>query len=158
MLRVAALVALSIGCTPSVPSNLSTKLTEQGSCADLFVYAANRSDTLVLSISIDEGLVEAAHAAQETVVTTIGLPDASATVMLTDGTRVSEPLCNDVVDNPVAPKAEWSATAGTLEIAITPGGTVDEARANVEAKGLVFDGAEPFDFSWFDKMVGWLPG
>ena len=157
MVRGASVVLLA-ACAPSVPDNLPNKLTEQGSCGDLFVFAANAADTLVLAINVDEGLVEAAHSAQQTTSTTITLPAASTTVTLTDGKRVTDAMCDDVVENPQDPRAEWSATSGTLDVAITPGDALEEARANVDAKDLIIDESAPFDLSWFDVSVGWLPG
>ena len=154
IVSLAALVA----CGPTVPEDLAAALTERGGCGDLIVYAYDTDDSLLLTVVVD-GLVDAAQIAGEEQTTTHEIGDPGVQVGLDVGSRITDAICDDVIENggPVV-RRTLDATAGTIEVTVRPGDDAWGARADVDITGVVLEDAAPLDLSWTDIAVGWLAG
>jgi hypothetical protein len=132
-------------------------------CADLVFFAVDSDDELMLSF-VAEGLVAGARSAGAVTVTLFSLPDAGATLKLEQGSRISDAMCDDVIENngPQVSRT-WTATAGTATVTVRPDATQESARADLLLQDVVFERGEGERVTlerleWSDVSVGWFPG
>lgn len=161
---LASLVTV-FGCGRSDPLGPSfvAELTIRGGCADVVFYAVDDDDELMLSFRA-EGLVSEARSAGEGEAVTIFEFPAAAQLTLEQGTRVSDAMCDDVIENG-GPKVSrtWTAVSGTATARVRPQGGEDAASADLLLEEVVFEGDEGESVTvgrleWTDVRVGWYPG
>jgi hypothetical protein len=164
LLTLASLLTLA-ACDGSgaLGPDFETELTTLGGCGDVVFYAVDGADELMLSFLVD-GLVSEARTAGEETTTTFELPDAAVALILEEGTRVSDAMCDDVIEND-GPQIHrtWTATSGTATVTIRPHPTQEGATADLFLHDVVFEregGPQVVleRFEWTDTSVGWYAG
>jgi hypothetical protein len=158
-----ALGALT-ACGASLEDDFEADLTVHGGCGDVFVFAHDEADTMLLTAHA-EGLIAPAQAAGEEVVTTFEIPDSGLTLELEVGQRISDAICDDVIENG-GPQVDetWTAISGTATFAVRPDeNTAEYGRADLHLEDVVLenDGGESVTIETFDVTdisVGWLAG
>lgn len=160
-----ATVAVVAACSSSDPlaPDFEQQLTHRGGCADVIFYAVDADDEVMLSFRT-EGLVAEAEAAGEQVVTNFDLSTTAATLVAERGRRISDAMCDDVIENG-GPQVErtWSAVGGRAIVTVRPGPNEFAARADLELEDVVLDDGDGGRvvveaMEWVDVSVGWLPG
>ena len=150
------------GCpfgVPTLEDGFEDSLTETGGCGDLVAYAADVDNERMLRIDLDQPIVDAGG---EPVAYTVALPDAGATAVIEVGSRISDAMCTDVIENGGPTVLEtWTAVSGTLEVSIEPQDY--GAIADLTLTDAVFESPDGEQvtvevFEWTDLNVGWLPG
>lgn len=158
----ASLLALGACGTDPVGPGFESDLSHRGGCADVIFYAVDADDELMLSFHL-LGAASAALAAEEETTTVRDLPDGSVELVLEQGTRVSDAMCDDVIEQggPQVSRT-WTATAGRATLRIRPDahGT---ARADLLLEDVVLEAAGGDTvglarLEWEDVGVGWFPG
>ncbi|MCA9694154.1 MAG: hypothetical protein KC636_31500, partial [Myxococcales bacterium] len=152
-----------------LPEGWQTQLTRAGGCADVTMYAYNEDQTIALYFS-GGPVVEKAHT-DGMLLQAITLPDDAITLKLQVGEKLAGAWCNDAVSPESQPQvaAEWTATAGTLTLTVTPTSEGSDpeypSNATLELTHVDFSPGEGADapvhvesFSMADVGVGWLPG
>jgi hypothetical protein len=160
-LVVAALAPLA-GCAlaPLAPG-FEADLTETGGCGDVFVYARDADHTVGLLVRTDDGLVTTV---EESMTYDLAGPDSATERWVTayQGVEVGELWCNDVSTGAEELARSWHATAGVLQIDVTPGDYGGTADVTISDAVLTDDSGEETvelpSFSWSAISVGWLPG
>jgi hypothetical protein len=154
-----ALVACDLG-EPSVGEDIEESLTEIGGCADLYTYAVDADDEVILEVRFDAPL--AAAAGVDTSLT-YAIPDAAVEVTLSVGTRVSDVSCDDVAENG-GPQIDevWTAVSGDVALDIVHQTDADP-KADVALTNVVLESEDGEQvtietFSWDDITVGWFAG
>ena len=134
-----------------------------GSCADVFFFAVDSVDQVMLTFSV-QGLVAQARAASDTVTTTYDLPDGDVTLIVEQGSRISDAMCDDVIENG-GPRVSrtWQAVAGRATVTIRPGEDMFDNRGDLVLEDVVFEDDEGHrrtveSLTWIDSSVGWFPG
>jgi hypothetical protein len=166
-MRLLPVLALFLaGCTPSLGENWADSLTEKDGCGDVFLYAANVDDTIMLSFQAADVVAAAGDAAKKQVVE-LAFPDEGVVLVVEQGTKVSDAACDDVIENggPDVTKT-WTATSGTGTLAITPtfdkSGNLQTAAAVLELSDIDFedDAGEQTTLTSMNiaAQVGWYPG
>jgi hypothetical protein len=166
-LVLATLVFASLvpaGCsTDLLGPDFAADFTLKGACADVYFFAVDAVDEVMLTFSTP-GLVAAARAAGAPVTTVLSLPDADVVLMVEQGSRVSDAMCDDVIENG-GPRVSrtWNAVAGSATVIVRPGASEFDARADLVLEGVVFQDGDGHrrsidSFVWSDVSVGWLPG
>lgn len=158
-----ALGALT-ACGPSLEEDFEADLTVHGGCGDVFVFAHDEADTMLLTAHA-EGLIAPAQEANGEVVTTFEIPDAALSLDLDVGRRISDAICDDVIENG-GPQVDetWTAISGTATFAVTPAeDAVDLGQADLHLEDVVLenDAGETVTIETFDIVdinVGWLAG
>ncbi|MBT8337957.1 MAG: hypothetical protein KJO11_15225, partial [Gemmatimonadetes bacterium] len=112
-------------------------LDQLRSCADVFFFAIDDADRVMLTFSV-AGPVAEAQAAGETTTTPFDLPDPDVTLIVEQGSRVSDAACDDVIENggPVVDRT-WSAIDGSATLTIRPGEGMVNNRADLELRDIV---------------------
>jgi hypothetical protein len=115
----------------------------------------------MLLVRIDGGLVDAAATSGAPQEGSYELPDSDIELRLDQGTAVDDATCDDVIlDGGPQIFATWSATAGSVDVTVTPEG--DGARADVALSAATLAGASGAltieRFEWTDIYVGWVAG
>lgn len=159
-----ATAAVIVGCggTDPVGPNFHRELSSLGGCGDVVFYAVDADDRLMLSFRAD-GLVGEARAPGEPTVTTFQLPDPPAELILEQGTRVSDVMCDDVAENG-GPQVQrtWTATAGSATVTVRLVPEPQNARADLLLEDVVLesdgDRVTLDRLEWTDTPVGWFPG
>ena len=142
-------------------------LSRFGGCSDVFMYAANPDDTLVMSFYA-EGGATAAHEAGETLDIVYDLTSEDARVSVVYGENVSHEHCNDAFWLEVVERKVFVPTAGEVNLRITPVSDAPEGPDSLLSDATLYfsnvvlespDGetAEIEQFT-FQAGVGWLPG
>lgn len=164
ILALAALVGTLAGCTPTLPADFGDELTSEGGCGDVYFYAFDADDTMLLEVMAD-GLIAAAQAAGEPTTTVYTLPDADLQVQVEVGSRISDAACDDLIENGGPQVAVvYAAVSGTATITVRPGDDLDGARADLQLTDVVFEpegGGEAVTLESFeitDVSVGWYAG
>lgn len=154
-----------VACSGSDPlgPNFESRLIDRGGCADVIFYAVDAGDEVMVSFVLHGAVSEARAAGQETL-TILDLPETSAEVVLEQGTRVSDAMCDDVIEGS-GPQIQrrWTATAGTATLRVRPAPDDAGARADLLLEDVVFesDGGAAVSLErleWEDVRVGWFPG
>lgn len=163
---IAVATVLSLGaCSNDDPLGPGFEQTfaRLSGCADVVFFAVDSDDELMLSFVAD-GLVSGAHSAGAVTVTLFTLPDAGATLKLERGLRVSDAMCDDVIEND-GPRVDrtWTATAGTATVTVRPDATHGGASADLLLQDVVFESGNGDRITldrleWTEVSVGWFPG
>lgn len=141
------------------------RLTHFGGCGDVRFFAVDAEDELMVSFGA-QGLVAAARQAGGPETTALfDFPTNAATLVIEQGSRVSDAMCDDVIVGP-GPRVRrtWTATSGSATVRIRPiEDALDGARGDLVLEDVVFtsdDGDEVVldRLEWVDVSVGWLPG
>lgn len=142
---------------------LGADLTQFGGCGDVFFYAVDQHDRVMVTFQTS-GLVEAARASEEQTEFVLDLSTSAAEVRIEYGERVSATACNDAIVPP-GPRIDrsWTASSGTATLRIRPESGSEGAFADLVLEGVVFssDGADDITLEaveWTDVFVGWYPG
>ena len=158
------LFVLLAGCTPALTDGFGAGLTEHGGCGDTILYAADPGDTIMLRFD-HEGAVAEAFAAGVETTTELTLPDPDSKVVVEVGTRISEAMCTDYIENggPVVDET-WTASEGDATLVVRPGadGTWG-SYADLTLTGVTFTSeagefASLPDLTLTNISVGWLAG
>ncbi len=145
-----------------------------GGCGDVYFYAVDAADRVLLTFSVD-GVVAQARVAAETITTPFTLPHAEVLLRLEQGSRISDAICDDVIEQGGGPRVDrtWIAIAGTATVTIRPGNSpLDDqgddlapfhARGDLILDDVIFEDADGHrltidELKWDDVLVGWLPG
>jgi hypothetical protein len=154
-----ALAACDLG-SPSIDGDVEETLTETGGCADLYTYAVDAADEVILEVWFDGPIAAAAGVDTSEV---FSLPDAMVDVTLEIGTRVSDIACDDVAENG-GPQVDetWTAVSGEVALDIVHQSGADP-KADVVLTNVVLESPEGEQitietFSWDDVTVGWFAG
>jgi hypothetical protein len=170
MLLRTSLVLLLAGCpkepaaTPD-PAELASLGAGQG-CADITLYRVSADGTLALVFSATETLTTDAFASGQTETASFDLA-SEGSLELWRGTGLQNYLCNDYLIGDESKDVVWTATSGTVDLAVTS--TSQEclsyecsADAEIAISDAVLEAAGEEDvvidaMSW-TAGVGWLPG
>ncbi len=159
-----ALILAACGGGNLLLPELGADLTRFGGCGDVFMYAADEHDRVMVTFQA-QGLIEEARASGEDEVDVVlDLSTSAATVRLDHGERVSSNACNDVLVSP-GPRVDlvWTATAGSATLQIRPVSGSEAAFADLVLEGVVLSSDDADDITleevtWTDVFVGWYPG
>jgi hypothetical protein len=159
---VGSAMALS-GCQlgPALHDGFEEELTRSGGCADLYAFAADEDDTILLEVQLDKPL-DGAGAVPETF--DITLPDSFALITVDVGSRVSDAACDDLIENGGPQVREtWTAISGSLLAEVRPGDEVAQPSADVTLTDIVLESPSGEQvtlesFSWTELTVGWFAG
>lgn len=139
------------------------QLTRQGGCADVVFYAVDDDDEVMLSFRADGLVAEARDAGGETV-TTLDLSEPGAVVIVERGSRISDAMCDDVIeDGGPQVSRTWEAVGGSATVTVRPGPEDFGARADLRLTDVVLDDGSGDrivlpEMIWLDVSVGWYPG
>ena len=142
-------------------------LSRFSGCGDVFMYASNPDDTLVLTFQASGGAT-AAHEAGESIDIPYDLLSDEATVSVVYGENITHELCNDAFWLEVIEKKRFEVTAGTATLRISPDPDTTEGSPELPADAILYlsnvvleapDGERAeFEQFTFQASVGWLPG
>lgn len=160
------MILLLLACTP-LSMDFAESLTHVNGCADIKMYASNAGSTVAMFFE-SEGLVAAACEGDTT--WSWDLPEASVSLYVQQGSRLTSQSCTDVYvsgEEPVVGRT-WTATSGHASLDIVPGSDPDtcpeaNADATLELTEVTFtadDSGEEVAVEAFtmETTVGWLPG
>jgi hypothetical protein len=159
------IMALSVlgACTDLLGPDFEQALTRRGGCADVVFYAVDAADEVMLSFQAD-GLVAAARAAGEQVVSTFDMSQGPATLVVEQGKRISDAMCDDVIENggPQVSRT-WTAVEGRATVSVRPGMDEFSARSDLRLEDIVLEDRRGErrvveEMEWVDVSVGWFPG
>ncbi len=154
-----ALAACDLG-EPSIGDDVEETLTETGGCADLYAFAVDADDEVILEVRFDEPIAAAAGVDASV---SYAIPDEAVEVTLSIGTRVSDVSCDDVAENG-GPQIDevWTAVSGdvALDLVHPTGGDpkADVVLTNVVLESEAGEQVTVETFSWEDITVGWFAG
>ena len=156
-------LGMAVGCTPLLEDGFEAELTEVGGCGDVVFYAVDADDTTMLSVRVD-GLIAAAQAEGDAVTTSAELPDPRFVVTVEQGEKVSDAMCDDVIENG-GPRVTrtWTATSGAATAVVWPGDSALDAEADLVLEGVEFDAGDGHAarleaLEWTGVQVGWFAG
>lgn len=143
--------------------DFETRFAHQGGCGDVYFYAVDGADEVLLTFTT-AGLVAAATASGDTTTTVLALPDAGVTLEVEVGRRISDAICDDVIENG-GPRVDrtYRAVAGTATVTIRPGTDVWDARGDLVLEDVLLRDRDGHTVTverleWTDTPVGWLAG
>jgi hypothetical protein len=154
------LVASACGGSPLGP-DLQERFELFGGCADVVFYAVDADDEVQLTF-FAEGLVTAAREADSETTTVFDLPAVDVSLIVEQGSHVSDATCDDVIEFPgPSVRRTWTATSGTATVRIRPG--TDGARGDLVLEDVTFSATGDDDLvldrlEWQDVSVGWFAG
>ncbi len=157
-------LATLLSCGPSLLGpDFEDDFDHLSACGDVVFYAVDGADEVMLTFE-SPGPVASAQASGDTTTTVFTLPDSTVTLIVEQGSRVSDATCDDVLTHP-GPRVDrtWRATAGTATVTIRPGEQAAYARGDLILDDVVFTDRDGNGISlerlrWLDVSVGWLPG
>jgi hypothetical protein len=153
----------------ALPDGFEQDLERTGGCGDVFMYAANESDTIALAF-FAPGASEAAHAAEGATETVFDLSEGSASLVVYTGENVSHEFCNDALWLEVLVDHEFLPNSGTATLNLVPELDAEgqyegywPAEATLLLSEVKLSPAEDqssitLDSLEFQAFVGWLPG
>lgn len=154
----------TVGCAAPLAGDFESTLTEEGGCGDMFVYAVDAADEILLTVEADGPV---AAAAGEDAVVHYSLPDAGVAITVDVGSSISDAICDDVIENGGPDvQSTWTAVSGDVHLELTfPTDTAagSDPTARVELTDVVVESEAGEQvtieaFTWEDVLVGWLPG
>ena len=156
---------LAAACGPPVPPDLDEALSRRGGCSDLVVFAVDEEDRWLLTVEVDDLVASARETGQDELRETLTLPAERGRAALERGSKVSDAICDDVIENG-GPRVDmvWLGVGGDISVTIRRVGEDDAFEADVSVENLVLDqedGPEQIEVQsliWSDIAVGWLPG
>ena len=142
-------------------------LNRFGGCGDVFMYASNPDDTLVMTFQAQGGATQA-HEAGETIDILYDLTSEDASLTVVYGENVSHEHCNDAIEFEVIERKVFSTTSGEANLRITPdpdaptGVDFKSSDAILYLSNVIIESpdgerAEIEQFT-YQASVGWLPG
>ena len=142
-------------------------LSRFGGCGDVFMFAANPDDTLVMTFQAEGGATQA-HEAGEMIDILYDLTSEDASLSVVFGENVSHEHCNDALWLEVIERKVFVPTAGEASLRITPDPDAPEGVDSKSSDAILYlsnvvleapDGetAEIQQFT-YQAAVGWLPG
>lgn len=153
---------IAAGCGDSDPlgPDFETRLSVLGGCGDVWFYAVDEADELLVTVSAP-GLIEAAEG--DTTTTTFDLPDEGVELIVEAGSYISDAICDDVIEHGPRVDRTWRAVAGQAVVTIRPDSESWGARADLRLTDVVVRDDEGHTavierLDWTDIFVGWLPG
>lgn len=170
-MRTVAFLALALSaCVPDYPLNKlnwADDLVQTGGCADMELYAVDEADSAMLLFQAP-GVVAQTLELGTTQAFDWDLPAEGATLELTEGDRVSDATCDDVIEND-GPQVRrtWQAVAGQASLTVVPIQDGEAWEVEADATLLLLDviledeeGAQVGlpSFTFTSTRVGWLPG
>lgn len=158
------ILLLTFACGPDpLGPHLGERLTHFGGCADVIFFAVDSDDEVMVTFS-SEGLVAAAREAGTETSTVFELPSEGAELMVEQGTRISDAMCDDVIEN-FGPRVQrsWTAVSGTATVRIRPLEEWSGGHGDLVLENVVFTSGDAADITlerleWLDVSVGWYPG
>jgi hypothetical protein len=159
----ASLALLLTGCQlgSGLYDGFEQDLTKTGGCADLYAFATNDDDTILLEVQLDKPL-DGAGGVPETFEVT--LPDPFAEISVDVGSRISDAACDDLIENGGPQVREtWTAISGSLTAEVRPGDETTQSAADVTLTDIVFESPDGEQvtlesFSWTELTIGWFAG
>jgi len=160
LLALPAVVACDLGGTPQLGDDVEDTLTNEGGCADLYVFAVDDADEVILEIRFDGPI--AAAGGSTSIEQDFTLPDPTIDATIKVGEKVSDAACDDVIENG-GPQIDetWEAVSGTVHLVIEVG--EHTTLSDVTLENVVFESEDAEQvtveaFDWVDVGVGWYPG
>ena len=142
-------------------------LQGSGGCGDLYLYALSDDGTMEVVVQIP-GVCEQAHSQSSlSLQRDYTLPDETVSVRLRIGTNVSDATCDDALEGPIQVDHEFEASAGILQLTVTPEGElgtisapayVDAILTNLEFKDNAQCTSTVDSYTWTNVYVGWPIG
>ena len=155
-------IACDLGEGGDLDADFEDTLTREDGCADLYVFAVDDADEVILEVRFDAPIAAAGSGATEDDFT---LPDPAVDITVSVGKKVSDAACDDVIENG-GPQIdeEWVAVSGVVNLVIEKDAVDDDTPlSDVTLEDVVFESesgeqvtVEAFD--WEDISVGWFPG
>lgn len=167
------LFLLAAGCQygPTLTSGFENDFTEISGCGDLFVYATNPEETIMLVADLDGPIAAAkeelalAATGGEPVMREVALPDPFADVQVEIGRDVADAACDDVIENGGPRVTEiWEASGGSVRVVVTPSEepgvdpSADVFLTNILLVSPDGDSVTVDSFEWEAVSAGWFPG
>jgi hypothetical protein len=153
-------VACDLGGSPELADDFEDTLTTEGGCADLYVFAVDEADEVILEVRFDGVIDEATYG--QAFEQDFTLPDPMIEAAVQVGEKVSDAACDDVIENG-GPQIDetWQAVSGTVHLAIEIG--EHTTLSDVTLEDVVFESEDGEQvtveaFDWVDVGVGWFPG
>lgn len=162
---IVTLCLLAVSACDAAPlgPDFTTYLTRFGGCADLDFYAVDAQDEVLITFRAP-GLVAAARTAGQETTTVIDFPSDGVELTIEQGSRISDAICDDVIENG-GPQVDrtWVAASGTATVRIRPLEEQDGGSGDLVLENVTFassGGAELLveELEWEDVFVGWYPG
>ena len=155
------------GSSQVLEENFQLGLNRFGGCGDVFMYASNPDDTLVMTFQASGGAT-LAHEAGETIDILYDLTSEDASLTVVYGENVSHEHCNDALWLEVIERKVFETTAGEATLRITPDPDAPEGVDSKSSDAILYlsnvvleapDGetTEIEQFT-YQASVGWLPG
>ncbi len=138
-------------------------LTSTFGCGDVYLYAVDDADTVLMSLSAID-LIEMSNGAEEPQQYVLDLADGGALSLTVDvGQYASAYACNDAIENEPVITESWTAVSGTVVIDLgVPdefGNTLASATiTDVVIETGVGEQLTVASFTFPETFVGWLPG
>jgi hypothetical protein len=158
-----ALLILGACSSNLLGPDFETQFAHQGGCGDVFFFAVDGEDEVLMTFNTS-GLVATATEVGDTTTTTFDLPDAEATLIVEVGSRISDAICDDVIENG-GPRVDrtYRAMGGTATVTIRPSEDIYFARGDLVLEDVVLRDNDGHTvrlerLEWTDTGVGWLPG
>ena len=164
-LSIAFCAVVGLACSGSDPlgPGFEDDFAQRGGCADVVFFAVDAADEVLVTFQTS-GLVEAARSSATPVTTVFDLPEAGVTAIVEQGSKISDAICDDVIENG-GPQVDrtWVAISGRATVTIRTGPEDFGARGDLRLDDVVFlsdDGRRVSlaELIWTDVGVGWLPG
>lgn len=164
-LVVLGLCTFAVACSDADPlgPGFEDDFVHRGGCADVVFYAVDAADEVLVTFQA-AGLVDAARVASIPVTTVFDLPAEGVTAIIEQGSKISDAICDDVIENGGPRIARtWTAISGTATVTIRAGAEDFGGRGDLRLDDVVFrsdDGRRVSvdELVWTDVAVGWLPG
>lgn len=162
-LSAVAVLALTACSSNLLGPDFEDRFAHRGGCGDVWFFAVDRDDEVLLTFSTP-GVVAAATESGEPTTTAFDLPDDDVILTVEVGSRISDAICDDVIENG-GPRVDrtYRAVGGRATVTIRPGADVFFARGDLVLEGVTFrddDGHLVLveRLEWTDIGVGWLAG
>ena len=148
---------------PSLEPAFEAGLTTAYGCGDIYMYAVNDNDTILLGLSESElvAMTGAAGTAQQYA---LDFADGGTLSLTVDvGQYASAYACNDAIENKPVIVESWTAVSGTVVFDVGVPDEFGNAMASATLTDVVIetpagDQLTIASFTFTDIAVGWLPG
>lgn len=148
---------------PSLEPMFEVGLSSTYGCGDIFMYAVNDNDTVMLSL-VDSELIAMTEAAMAPQQFMLDFADGGTLSLTVDvGQNVDEYACNDAISVKPVITESWTAVSGTVVFDVDVPDEFGNATASATLTDVVIetsagDQLTVGSFSFTDINVGWLPG
>jgi hypothetical protein len=155
--RIVLLLALALGgCGGDGGADEPLVLSNGEACGEVFFWAATTDGSAAVTLYVD--------VRDRAVATTYDLPDPAVTVEVLRGRNLPRNFCTDVLDSESEPTGRSSASAGRVELEVSPsnapgGPTCGSADGTVRVTGLVAEDGSTFaPFEVTSASIGCVAG